>query len=72
MEAARIRSVDRELYNDATAPGLSSQPAFVQFGEGVRIKPVIGDRLELNYAGSFQQFVAPSSPGITLSDGWWT
>jgi len=48
------------LYNDATAPGLSSQPAFVQLGEGIRIKPVIGDHLELNYAGSFQQFVAPS------------
>jgi len=48
------------LYDDATAPGLSSQPGFVQFGEGVRIKPVIGDHLELNYAGSFQQFVAPS------------
>jgi hypothetical protein len=48
------------LYDDATAPGLSSQPAFVQFGEGVRIKPVIGDHLELNYAGSFQQFAAPS------------
>ena len=49
------------LYNDATAPGLVSQPAFVQFGEGIRIKPVIGDHLELNYAGSFQQFVAPSN-----------
>src|ERR1700757_778617 len=48
------------LYDNATAPGLSSQPAFVQFGEGIRITPVIGDHLELNYAGSFQQFVAPS------------
>jgi hypothetical protein len=54
------------LYNDATAPGLSNQPGFVQFGEGVRIKPVIGDRLQLNYAGSFQQFVAPSNSGNTF------
>src|SRR6201993_196701 len=54
------------LYNDATAPGLSTQPAFVQFGQGVRIKPVIGDHLELNYAGSFQEFVASSNSGNTF------
>ncbi len=54
------------LYNDVTAPGLSSQPGFVQFGEGVRIKPVIGDHLELNYAGTFQQFVAPSNSQNTF------
>jgi hypothetical protein len=54
------------LYNDVTAPGLSSQPAFVQFGQGVRIKPVLGDHLELNYAGSFQEFVAPSNSGNTF------
>jgi len=51
----------QDLYTDATAPGLTSQPGFLQFGEGVRIKPVLGDRLEFNYAGSFQQFVAPSN-----------
>ena len=49
------------LYTDATAPGLSSQPGFIQMGEGVRIQPVIGDHLELNYLGNFQQFFAPSS-----------
>ncbi len=49
------------IYTNATAPGLNSQPGFVQFGEGVRIKPVIADRLELNYLGNFQQFVAPSN-----------
>jgi hypothetical protein len=54
------------VYNDATAPGLSSQPGFLQFGEGVRIKPVLGDHLELNYAGSLQQFVAPSSSQNTF------
>ena len=47
-------------YTDATAPGLSSQPGFVQLGEGLRIKPVIADRLELNYLGKFQQFFAAS------------
>jgi len=54
------------IYNDATAPGLSSQPGFVQFGQGVRIKPVIGDHLELNYSGSLQEFVAPSSSQDTF------
>ncbi len=49
------------LYTDTTAPGLSSQPGFVQLGEGLRIKPVIGDYLELNYVAKFQQFFAPSS-----------
>jgi len=53
-------------YNDATAPGLSSQPAFVQFGQGVRIKPVIGDHLELNYAGGLQEFVVSSNSGNTF------
>jgi hypothetical protein len=47
------------LYTDATAPGLSHQPGFVQLGEGVRIKPDIGD-FELDYLGEFQQFFAPS------------
>jgi hypothetical protein len=54
------------LYTDSTAPGLSSQPAFLQLSQGVRIKPVIGDHLELNYAGSLQQFVAPSSSQNTF------
>jgi hypothetical protein len=49
------------LYSEATAPGLSSQQGFAQLGEGLRIKPVIGDHLELNYLGNFQQFFAPSN-----------
>lgn len=48
-------------YSDATAPGLSSQPGFIQLSEGVRIKPVIGDHLQLNYLAHFQQFFAPSN-----------
>ena len=49
------------LYNDATAPGLTSQPGFVQLGEGIRIKPLIGDHVQLNYLANFQQFFAPSN-----------
>jgi hypothetical protein len=47
-------------YTNANAPGLATQPGFFQAGEGVRINPLIGGRFELNYAGKFQQFVAPS------------
>jgi hypothetical protein len=49
------------VYSNATAPGLSSQPGFIQFGEGFRVKPVIADHFQLNYLASFQQFFAPSS-----------
>lgn len=49
------------LYTNATAPGLSSQPGFVQLGEGFRIAPVFWDRFELSYLANFQQFFAPSS-----------
>ena len=49
------------VYTNATAPGLSSQPGFVQLGQGFRIKPDTGDYLSLNYVGSFQEFFAPSS-----------
>jgi hypothetical protein len=50
------------LYTNATAPGLRSQPGFVQLGEGFRIEPVLfKDHFQLNYIGNFQQFFAPSS-----------
>lgn len=50
-----------QAYNEATAPGLRTQPAFLQLGEGIRIKPVLfNDHVQLNYLGSFQQFLAPS------------
>lgn len=49
------------LYDEATAPGLASQPGFLQMGEGVRIKPVLlEDHLQLNYLANFQEFFAPS------------
>jgi hypothetical protein len=47
------------LYTETTAPGLTTQPGFIQLGEGVRIKPVFGN-LELNYLAQFQEFFAPS------------
>jgi hypothetical protein len=55
------------LYDEATAPGLSSQPAMVQFGEGIRLKPNLGDRIQLNYLGSFQQYAASSDSHHSFS-----
>src|SRR6185312_4966027 len=48
------------LYDNVTAPGLATQPGFAQFGEGIRIKPAIGN-LQLNYVGRLQEFAATNS-----------
>lgn len=51
-----------QVYNEATAPGLTQQAAFIQAGEGVRLRPsLLGDRFRLNYILQFQQFIAPSA-----------
>lgn len=48
-----------QVFTDVAAPGLSQQPTFAQFGEGIRVRPVLfGDNLRLNYLVNFQQFVA--------------
>lgn len=50
-----------QVHTEATAPGLTNQPAFAQFGEGVRIRPgLFSDYLRLNYSVNYQQFVAVS------------
>jgi hypothetical protein len=49
------------LYTNATAPGLSSQPGFVQLSQGFRVKPDTGDYLKLNYMGKFEEYIAPGS-----------
>jgi hypothetical protein len=59
-ESSSVPSIET-LYSNATAPGLSSHPGFVQLGEGFRVNPVFADRFELNYMGNFQQFFAPSN-----------
>lgn len=48
------------LYTAATAPGITSQLAFVQFGEGVRIRPEFAaGYVRLNYLVAFQEYVSP-------------
>jgi len=50
------------VYSEISAPGLLSQPAFLQAGEGVRLIPALPEaaHLKLNYLVNFQQFVPPS------------
>jgi hypothetical protein len=49
-------------FDDSTAPGLSAQPAFVQFGEAVRVQPAFAnDRIQLGYTFQYQQFASPQS-----------
>lgn len=51
-----------QLYSPAAAPGLLNQPGFVQFGEGVRLRPsLLSNHLQLNYEVTFQQFLAPGN-----------
>jgi hypothetical protein len=59
-------SIDR-LFTGLTAPGLSSQPRFAQFGEGVRIRPSLGNgHVRLNYLATLQEFIASSSSGYSF------
>lgn len=49
-------SIDQR-YDDATAPGLSHQTAFVEFREGIRLRPSAANGwLHFNYLLSAQQF----------------
>jgi hypothetical protein len=50
-----------ERFTEASAPGLSQQPRFAQFGEGVRIRPSLANgHVRLDYLARVQQFVAGS------------
>ena len=60
-DADHLPSIE-QVYNEATAPGLTDQPGVAQFGEGVRIKPsLVNGHLQLNYMTKFQQYVATDS-----------
>ncbi len=49
------------MFDDVTAPGLTSGAGFLQLGEGVRIGPSLaGDRVRLNYLAMAQQFLTGS------------
>ena len=47
-------------YTETTAPGLLTQPGFLQLGEAIRMRPIFwNDLIHLNYQVSYQQFFAP-------------
>ncbi|HEY2844664.1 MAG TPA: hypothetical protein VGJ09_13480, partial [Bryobacteraceae bacterium] len=51
-----------QIFNEATAPGLTQQSAFAQFGEGVRLRPQLaGGFVRLNYFAQFQEFLSPGN-----------
>ncbi len=57
-----------KIYTEVTAPGLTTQPGTLQFGEGARIRPILArDVVRLNYNFSYQQYVTPGSSELFLS-----
>ncbi len=60
-QAANGLSIE-QLYNDTSAPGLSNQPGYAQFGQGIRIRPSFANGyVRLNYNATFQEWVATNS-----------
>jgi hypothetical protein len=56
-----------QLFNEATAPGVSQQAAYLQASEGLRVDPgLFTDRIQLNYLVQFQQFVAPGNSAYSF------
>jgi hypothetical protein len=53
------------LYNPLTAPGLASQPGFLQYGAGLRFAPKL-DYLLSSYQVNFQHFVAPGDSAFSF------
>ncbi len=54
-------------FSPATAPGLNTQPAFIQFGEGLRMKPqLFNGFISLDYLANFQQFVASGDSSFSF------
>jgi hypothetical protein len=54
------------LYNEATAPGLTTQPFFLQFGAGARIHPDLG-RLHLDYDVALRPYIAVTDSHFTFA-----
>jgi hypothetical protein len=55
-----------QLFNDATAPGLTTQPTFIQFGERIRFKPKLPGRIRLDYSAMLQQYHAVSDSSFSF------
>ena len=56
-----------QLYTNATAPALATQPETLQLGEGIRIRPALAsDIVRLNYALIYQQYVTPTNTNYSF------
>jgi hypothetical protein len=56
-----------QVYTEATAPGLASQPAFIEPGVGARLQPVLfKEHLRLHYFAEFQDFSALGNGAYTF------
>ncbi|HEY2914581.1 MAG TPA: hypothetical protein VGK21_14555 [Candidatus Angelobacter sp.] len=53
------------LYTEATAPGLTTQPFFLQFGVGARMRPDL-KRLHLDYDVAFRPYIAATDSRFTF------
>jgi hypothetical protein len=56
-----------QIYTPATAPGLASQPFFLQLGAGMRMRPsAFNDRVHFNYDFAYRPFVAVSDSSFSF------
>jgi hypothetical protein len=56
-----------ELYTEGTAPGLTTHPATLQLGEGIRIRPVLAsDVVRLDYSAVYRQYFAPGGSDFSF------
>ena len=56
-----------QVYTPASAPGLATQPFFMQLGAGVRMRPsVLNDHLQFNYDLAYRPFIALSDGGFSF------
>ena len=50
------------VYTEATAPGLTRQPSYLQFGEGLRFNPTLfNDHWQVDYLANLQEFLGSHS-----------
>lgn len=54
------------LFTEATAPGLTQQPGFIQLGEGIRLKTRSTRFLLLDYSARMQHFHALGNPLLSF------
>ena len=59
-----------QVYTEASAPGLTSQPAFFEPGIGIRMQPVLfTEHLRLHYFAEFQDFSSLGNQHTTFAAG---